>query len=126
MDWYAKTPYRSAVQYLPKTDKPDRQIVNEGQLDEWGRWSSLWDTDKAFEFYRIGQRFYTFFKPPLNSSEKYHRSILFLPSATLSLLSPPSSVSPSAPSSLLSPPSSVSPSAPSSSPKLNQNRIVVE
>ncbi|KAM7465918.1 hypothetical protein LguiB_013480 [Lonicera macranthoides] len=32
-----------------------RQIVREGKLDEWGRWSRLWDSDKAFEVYRTDQ-----------------------------------------------------------------------
>ncbi|KAM7461890.1 hypothetical protein LguiA_030011 [Lonicera macranthoides] len=32
-----------------------RQIVREGKLDDWGRWSRLWDSDKAFEVYRTGQ-----------------------------------------------------------------------
>ncbi|KAM7465872.1 hypothetical protein LguiB_013434 [Lonicera macranthoides] len=32
-----------------------RQIVCEGKLDEWGRWSRLWDTDKAFKVYRTDQ-----------------------------------------------------------------------
>ncbi|KAM7465907.1 hypothetical protein LguiB_013469 [Lonicera macranthoides] len=32
-----------------------RQIVREGKLDEWGRWSRLWDIDKSFEVYRTGQ-----------------------------------------------------------------------
>ncbi|KAM7461879.1 hypothetical protein LguiA_030000 [Lonicera macranthoides] len=32
-----------------------RQIVHEGKLDEWGRWSRLWDSDKAFEVYRTSQ-----------------------------------------------------------------------
>ncbi|KAM7465922.1 hypothetical protein LguiB_013484 [Lonicera macranthoides] len=32
-----------------------RHIACEGKLDEWGRWSRLWDWDKAFEFYKTGQ-----------------------------------------------------------------------
>ncbi|KAM7461864.1 hypothetical protein LguiA_029985 [Lonicera macranthoides] len=32
-----------------------RHITCEGKLDEWGRWSRLWDCDKAFEVYRTGQ-----------------------------------------------------------------------
>ncbi|KAM7486114.1 hypothetical protein LguiA_002123 [Lonicera macranthoides] len=32
-----------------------RHIACEGKLDEWGRWSRLWDCDKAFEVYRTGQ-----------------------------------------------------------------------
>ncbi|KAM7465878.1 hypothetical protein LguiB_013440 [Lonicera macranthoides] len=32
-----------------------RQIVREGKLDKWGRWSRLWDSDKAFEVYKTGQ-----------------------------------------------------------------------
>ncbi|KAM7461854.1 hypothetical protein LguiA_029975 [Lonicera macranthoides] len=32
-----------------------RQIAREGKLDEWGRWSRLWDSDKAFEVFRSGQ-----------------------------------------------------------------------
>ncbi|KAM7461852.1 hypothetical protein LguiA_029973 [Lonicera macranthoides] len=34
-----------------------KQIVCEGKLDELGRWSRLWDSDKAFEVYETGQVF---------------------------------------------------------------------
>ncbi|KAM7461870.1 hypothetical protein LguiA_029991 [Lonicera macranthoides] len=32
-----------------------RQIVREGKLDKLGKWSRLWDKDKAFEVYQTGQ-----------------------------------------------------------------------
>ncbi|KAM7461874.1 hypothetical protein LguiA_029995 [Lonicera macranthoides] len=38
-----------------------RQIVREGKLDELGRWSRLWDDDKAFEVYETGQMYVEYF-----------------------------------------------------------------